>query len=173
MAFASKSSRHGRSGAKVSGGTVAKWMARYRAEGSSGLQDRSSCPASSPRRASNAQVAVVLALRLMRLPGFQIARQSRLSKATVSRLLAPHGLSKQPAKPIVPLLAPASWRAHPSRHQETGPHRAPQPSGHRRLARPGGGWEYVTWPLTTPRVSPLLKSPTRPSRAPCASSINP
>jgi len=85
--------------------TVAKWVARFRKEGASGLQDRSSRPACSPRQTSNAQVAVVLALRRMRLPGFQIARHSGLSKATVSRLLARHGLSSlaalEPAKPIV------------------------------------------------------------------------
>jgi transposase InsO family protein len=90
---------------KVSWRTAAKWVARYRKEGLQGLQDRSSRPAFSPTQTSNAQVAVVLELRRMRLPGFQIARQSGLSKATVSRILARHGLSKlsalDPAKPIV------------------------------------------------------------------------
>jgi len=89
----------------VSERTVAKWVARYRREGVQGLQDRSSRPALSPSQTSNAQVAVVLALRRMRLPGFQIARQTGLSKATVSRLLAAHGPSKlsalEPAKPVV------------------------------------------------------------------------
>jgi len=89
----------------VSERTVAKWVARFRKEGLQGLGDRSSRPAFSPRQTSNAQVAVVLELRRMRLPGFQIARQSGLSKATVSRLLAHHGLSKlsalEPAKPVV------------------------------------------------------------------------
>ncbi len=45
---------------QVSERTVAKWLARYRREGFSGLQDRSSRPALSPRRSSNAQIAVVL-----------------------------------------------------------------------------------------------------------------
>lgn len=65
--------------------SVRKWLARFRAEGASGLRDRSSRPRRSPRRTPSAQVAVVLALRRLRLPGFQIARLSGLSRATVSR----------------------------------------------------------------------------------------
>jgi transposase InsO family protein len=89
----------------VSVRTLAKWVARYRREGVQGLGDRCSRPLCSPRQTSNAQVAVVLELRRMRLPGFQIALKSGLSKATVSRILARHSLSKlselEPAKPIV------------------------------------------------------------------------
>jgi transposase InsO family protein len=89
----------------VSERTLAKWVARFRREGIEGLVDRRSRPVRSPRQTSNAQVAVVLALRRMRLPGFQIARQSGLSKATVSRLLARHGLSRlsalDPATPVL------------------------------------------------------------------------
>jgi hypothetical protein len=65
--------------------TAGKWLVRYRAEGPEGLRDRSSRPLRSPKRTPQAQVAVVLALRRLRLPGFQIARQCALSKATVSR----------------------------------------------------------------------------------------
>jgi len=39
-------------------------------------------------------VAVVLALRQMRLPAFQIAKYSDLSRATVTRNLTRHGLAK-------------------------------------------------------------------------------
>ena len=89
----------------VSERTTRKWLARYRAEGAPGLQDRSSRPQRSPRQTPAAQVAVVLALRRLRLPGFQIARQSALSRATVSRLLRRHGLSRlsalEPAPPVV------------------------------------------------------------------------
>jgi transposase InsO family protein len=85
--------------------SVRKWLARFRAEGVSGLSDRSSRPRSSPRQTPSAQVAVVLALRRLRLPGFQIARQSGLSRATVSRLLRRHGLARlrdlEPARPVV------------------------------------------------------------------------
>lgn len=85
--------------------TVRKWLARFRAEGSAGLSDRSSRPHQSPKQTPPAQVAVVLALRRLRLPGFQIARQSALSRATVSRLLRRHGLARlrdlEPAPPVV------------------------------------------------------------------------
>jgi transposase InsO family protein len=67
-----------------------KWLARFRAEGSAGLQDRSSRPKCSPRTTHPFRVARVLALRRRRLPGFQIARATRLAKATVSRLLRRH-----------------------------------------------------------------------------------
>ena len=89
----------------VSERTARKWLARFRAEGLQGLRDRSSRPLRSPRQTPLAQVAVVLALRRLRLPGFQIARQSACSKATVSRLLHRHGLARltalDPAPPIV------------------------------------------------------------------------
>ncbi len=89
----------------VSERTARKWLARFRAEGARGLQDRSSRPLCSPRQTPAAQVAVVLALRRLRLPGFQIARQSGLSRATVSRLLRRHGLARlsvlEPAPPVV------------------------------------------------------------------------
>lgn len=47
--------------------SVRKWIARYRAEGVAGLGDRSSRPHRSPRQTPQAQVAVVLALRRLRL----------------------------------------------------------------------------------------------------------
>ncbi len=85
--------------------SVRKWLARFRAEGTTGLRDRSSRPHRSPRQTPAAQVAVVLALRRLRLPGFQIARQRALSRATVSRLLRRHGLARlrdlEPAPPVV------------------------------------------------------------------------
>ena len=133
----------------VSERTVGKWVARYRTEGLPGLQDRSSRPACSPRRTSNAQVAVVLALRRMRLPGFQIARQSGLSKATVSRFLARHGLSKlsalEPAKPVV-----RYQRQHPGEllHMDIKKLARIERIGHRVTGNPrdhsrGAGYEYV------------------------------
>ncbi len=85
--------------------TLRKWIARFRAEGAPGLRDRSARPHTSPKQTPLAQVAVVLALRRLRLPGFQIARRSGLSRATVSRLLRRHGLARlsdlEPAPPVV------------------------------------------------------------------------
>lgn len=129
--------------------TVAKWVDRFRREGERGLQDRSSRPASSPRRCSNAQVAVVLELRRLRLPGFQIARHTALSKATVSRILARHGLSRlsalDPSQPVR-----RYQRQHPGEllHfdiKKLG--RIVRPShrvtGDRRDRVEGAGWEFV------------------------------
>jgi transposase InsO family protein len=133
----------------VSERTVAKWVGRYRREGLDGLRDRTSRPALSPHQTSNAQVAVVLALRQMRLPGFQIARQSGLSKATVSRLLTRHGLSKlsalEPAKPTV-----RYQRQHPGEllHMDIKKLARIVKPGHRvtgvhGVEVKGAGWEYV------------------------------
>jgi transposase InsO family protein len=71
-----------------------KWLARFRAGGRAALQDRSSRPKCSPRTTHRFRVARVLALRRRKLPGFQIARAAKLSKATVSRLLRRHGLQR-------------------------------------------------------------------------------
>jgi transposase InsO family protein len=78
----------------VSEPTAAKWAGRYRKEGIEGLRDRSSRPYCSPRRTPSAQEAVVLSMRRLRMPGFQIARQSGLSRSTVSRILRRHGINK-------------------------------------------------------------------------------
>ena len=75
----------------VSERTARKWVARFRAEDLPGLQNRSSRPKCSPRTTHRFRLARVLALRRRKLPGFQIARAARLSKATVSRLLRRHG----------------------------------------------------------------------------------
>ena len=70
--------------------TAFKWLARFRAEGHAGLRDRSSRPKCSPRITHPLRVARVLALRRRKLPGFQIARAAKLSKASVSRFLHRH-----------------------------------------------------------------------------------
>jgi len=77
----------------VSERTIRKWLARFRKGGRSALQDRSSRPLHSPRRTPPAQLAVLLALRQKhRMPAFQIAASTGLSKATVCRLLRRHDL---------------------------------------------------------------------------------
>ena len=127
----------------------AKWLARFRCEGSVGLQDRSSRPRKSPQQTPPAQVAVVLSLRRLRLPGFQIARQCGLSKATVSRILRHHRLHR-----LALLDPPPPAR----RYQRATPGelihfdikklaRIQRPShrvtGNRRDEVRGAGWEYV------------------------------
>ena len=85
--------------------TVSKWVGRFRREGLAGLGDRSS----RPHRLSGAtplhKVEAVVALRRRRLTGRQIARQTGLSPATVSRILKGAGLRRikdiDPPEPVV------------------------------------------------------------------------
>jgi len=84
--------------------TVAKWVARFRAEGVAGLQDRSSRPRSSPSQTGPAACERVEALRRQRHTGEQIAAEVGVSAATVSRILKRLGLNRlaalEPAEPI-------------------------------------------------------------------------
>ena len=84
--------------------TVRKWVARFAAEGRSGLVDRSSRPRRSPRRTPAPVEARVAELRRQRWTGAEIARQVGCSKATVHRILRRLGLHRlkalEPAEPV-------------------------------------------------------------------------
>jgi len=84
--------------------TVSKWVKRFRAEGVSGLQDRSSRPHSLPSQTPAAACAAVAALRRQRHTGKQIAAEVGVSPATVSRILQRLGLNRlsalEPAEPV-------------------------------------------------------------------------
>src|SRR3984957_2524555 len=84
--------------------TVAKWVERFRAEGVDGLRDRSSRPLSLPSQTAPATCAVVEALRRQRYTGRQIAVETGVSAATVSRILRRLGLNRirdlEPAEPV-------------------------------------------------------------------------
>ena len=133
----------------VSVRTAYKWLARFRAEGPSGLLDRTSRPQCSPRTIHPFRVARVLALRRRRLPGFQIARAAKLSKASVSRLLLRHRHRLATLEPPPPVRR--YEREHPgdlihfdikklARIVRTG-HRV---TGDRqRDHSPGAGWEFL------------------------------
>ncbi|MGH8346809.1 MAG: IS481 family transposase [Pseudomonas sp.] len=73
--------------------TVAKWVARFKAEGIVGLRDRSSKPLSSPSQTSLATADAVERLRRQRRTQEHIAGELAISKATVSRILRRRGLS--------------------------------------------------------------------------------
>jgi transposase InsO family protein len=85
--------------------TVRKWVARFRAEGEAGLQDRSSRPHRLHRPTPGAIVSAVAALRRQRYIGKQIAAELGISPATVSRILQRLGLNKlkalEPAEPVL------------------------------------------------------------------------
>ena len=84
--------------------TVRKWVARYAVEGVAGLQDRSSRPKRLYRPTPQAVIARIGALRLQRLTGKAIARETGVSPATVSRVLKRLGLNRlsalEPATPV-------------------------------------------------------------------------
>ena len=123
--------------------TVRKWVARFEAEGTEGLKDRSSRPRRLYRPTPQAIVEQVAALRRRRLPGKQVAAQLGISSATVSRILKRLGLNRlaalEPAEPVR-----RYERQHPGelihidiphRHQEARSLRARRPPHHRRSAK--------------------------------------
>lgn len=74
--------------------TVYKWRNRYRDEGLAGLQDRSSRPVRSPTRTAAPLEAKVVRLRRERRIMDRIASETSLSRSTVGRILARHGLNR-------------------------------------------------------------------------------
>jgi transposase InsO family protein len=73
--------------------TVAKWLARFKAQGVVGLRDRSSRPLSLPSQIPRATADAVESLRRQRHTQDHIAGQLDISKASVSRILKRRGLS--------------------------------------------------------------------------------
>ena len=139
----------------VSQRTIAKWLARYRAEGEAGLADRSSRPDRMPRATSADAVEQVIALRRLRITGRQIAATLSLSPATVSRVLRKVRLSRMrdldPPEPVR-----RYERAHPGelihidikklgRFDRIG-HRITRDRAERSTVNgrtKGAGWEFV------------------------------
>jgi len=85
--------------------TVKKWVDRFQAEGSGGLEDRSSRPKQLREPTPPETVERIIALRLERLPGKQIAAETGVSRSTVSRILRAARLSRakdlDPPEPVV------------------------------------------------------------------------
>jgi transposase InsO family protein len=90
---------------RVSPRTVAKWLARFRSGGVVALQDRSSRPKRLHRPTPYLRQEEVITLRRKKLTGYEIARRTGLSRATVSRILRRVHLSRWrdlvPAPPVV------------------------------------------------------------------------
>ena len=88
----------------VSPKIIARWVARYKAEGRAGMADRSSRPHHSPNAVDRAVIERIVALRRQRWTGQHIAMQVGVSPATVSRVLSRAGLSRlkdiDPAEPV-------------------------------------------------------------------------
>jgi transposase InsO family protein len=85
--------------------TAGKWVARYRKGGTDGLLDRSSRPHRSPRRLASGLAERVVELRRGHMPGYEIARRTGASPASVSRILRRARLSRwrdlNPPPPVV------------------------------------------------------------------------
>jgi transposase InsO family protein len=84
--------------------TARKWLARFKAEGIAGLQDRSSRPHRLRQPTPAATIGRVEVLRRQRFTGKQIAAELAISPATVSRILQRLGLNRikslEPAEPV-------------------------------------------------------------------------
>jgi transposase InsO family protein len=134
----------------VSERTVRKWLARYRAEGVAGLQDRPSRARRVVNRLAEAWVDMVLRLRRdHRLTAAEIAGKLKLARSTVAGHLATAGVGRlarlEPRQPVH-----RYQRQRPgelvhldvkklARFVRTG-HRI---TGSRRNASDGAGWEFV------------------------------
>lgn len=88
----------------VSCRTGYKWLARFKAEGTPGLQERSSRPHRSPKACPPEQIRQFEQRRRERIPLWRIANESGRSLATVARHMGRLGLARlsalQPPEPI-------------------------------------------------------------------------
>src|SRR5438874_11020763 len=71
-----------------------KWVGRYRLEGERGLLDRSSAPRRVANRTPADRLAVIVALRQLRMTAAEIAETLAMPLSTVSPLLKPQGLGR-------------------------------------------------------------------------------
>ena len=84
--------------------TVGKWVRRFQAEGAAGLSDRSSRPHRLRELTPPQTQEQIIVLRRQRFTGQQIAIETRVSAATVSRVLRRARLNRirdlEPAEPV-------------------------------------------------------------------------
>jgi transposase InsO family protein len=80
--------------AGISERTAGKWLARYRAEGSAGLVDRSSAPAVVANRTDERRNQTIAALRRLRMTSAEIAECLGMALSTVSGILQRIGMGR-------------------------------------------------------------------------------
>lgn len=97
----------------ISERTARKWLARYRAEGASGLNNRSSCPKAIANRTAAYWIGVMEHLRReYRLTAEEIAGKLNLARSTVAAWLTRRGLGR--LKALEPKEPPRRYqRQHP------------------------------------------------------------
>jgi transposase len=97
----------------ISERTARKWLARYRAEGPSGLDNRSSCPRTVANRTAEYWISVMEMLRReYRLTAEEIAGKLKLARSTVAAWLTRRGLGRLTA--LEPKPPPRRYqRQHP------------------------------------------------------------
>jgi len=123
----------------VSRTTAHKWIARYRAEGWPGLEDRSSRPRRSPRQTPPDQVAVILAARVDRRWGpHRLGPLTGHPRSTVYAVLARSGYSRLRDADRLSGVPVRYVHDHPGSlihqdHKKLG--RIPDGGGHRLLGR--------------------------------------
>jgi transposase InsO family protein len=123
----------------VSRQTAAKWVARYRAEGWPGLEDRSSRPARSPRRTSPEQEAAIVRARVERRWGpHRLGPLTGHPRSTVYAVLARAGYARLRDADRLSGVPVRYVRDHPGAlvhqdHKKLG--RIPDGGGHRMLGR--------------------------------------
>lgn len=135
----------------VSHATIGKWVARHRAEGRQGLQDRSSTPHRRPHKtAAGVERKIEKLRRTRRLTGRAIARLLKMAASTVSAVLRRLGLGRlKSLDPKEPVLRYEWPRPGDLIHIDIKPLNRFARPGHRvegRGKRPvskGAGWEYV------------------------------
>jgi len=146
--------------AGVSRRCARKWVGRYREAGVAGLADRSSAPLRVANRTPAERVAVIVALRRLRMTAAEIAETLAMPLSTVSVVLRRHGLGRlgrigleQPAryertrpgelvhidvKKLGRIKGGAGWRVTGPKHH----YNARLLDGSRKR-RGTVGWEYV------------------------------
>ena len=80
--------------AEVSEPTARKWVARYLAEGESGLIDRPSAAHHVHNRTAEARIEAICALRRLRFTGAELAEVFQMPETTVSGILTRCGLGR-------------------------------------------------------------------------------
>lgn len=134
---------------RLSRQTAAKWVRRFKTEGMAGLADRSSRPHRLRQPTSPEFVARVEAMRRERWTGARIAQATRLSRATVSRILTRLKLNKtrmlEPQLPVVRYEHPCPGDML---HLDIKKFARIVKAGHRITGNPrnetrGAGWEFL------------------------------